>query len=85
MDNRYDNLARIQRYNGPLLQSHGTNDELIPMAFARRLFDASPTTTKQWLEFPGLDHNSPQPASYYEGLRHFLDILSNPVHHDKTP
>ena len=85
MDNRYDNLARIQRYNGPLLQSHGTNDELIPMTFARRLFDASPTTTKQWLEFPGLCHNSPQPASYYVGLSRFLDLLSNPVHHGKIP
>jgi fermentation-respiration switch protein FrsA (DUF1100 family) len=85
MDNRYDNLARIQRYKGPLLQSHGTNDELIPMAAARRLFDASPTTTKKWLEFPGLGHNSPQPASYYVGLKRFLDPLSNPVHHDNVP
>ena len=26
MKNRYDNLARIQHYTGPLLQSHGTAD-----------------------------------------------------------
>ena len=73
MANRYDNLERIQHYNGPLLQSHGVQDGLIPISFARRLYDASPSKSKQWLEFPGLGHNSPMPTSYYARLAAFLD------------
>jgi fermentation-respiration switch protein FrsA (DUF1100 family) len=72
MSNRYDNLNRIQRYHGPLLQSHGTKDELIPIALARQLFDKAPSANKRWLEFPGLGHNSPMPRTYYDALAAFI-------------
>ncbi len=72
MSNRYDNLSRIQRYKGPLLQSHGTQDELIPLSFARRLFDVAPSASKHWLELPGLGHNSASPRRYYDELAVFL-------------
>ena len=73
MSNRYDNLSRIQRYTGPLLQSHGTQDEFIPLSFARRLFDVAPSTNKRWLEFAGLRHNSAMPHRYYDELAEFLN------------
>jgi uncharacterized protein len=73
MANRYDNMTRIQRYEGPLLQSHGTRDELILLSFARQLFDAAPSTNKHWLEFPDLGHNSGMPRRYYAQLAMFLD------------
>ncbi len=73
MDNRYDCLARIRLYRGPLFQSHGTTDQLMPLEIGRHLFDASPSPMKRWLEFPGLGHNSPWPESYYDELAVFLD------------
>jgi hypothetical protein len=73
MSNRYDNLNRIQKYSGPLLQSHGTKDELIPISCARRLYDAVPSARKQWLEFAGLGHNSAMPRRYYDSLAAFLN------------
>jgi fermentation-respiration switch protein FrsA (DUF1100 family) len=73
MDNRYDCLSRIVRFRGPLLQSHGTADELIPLAMARQLFDSAPSVKKHWLAFPDLGHNSPWPPSYYDDLAGFLD------------
>lgn len=73
MVNRYDNVDRIQRYHGPLMQSHGTKDELIPLSVARRLFDAAPSKIKRWQELPGLGHNSPMPRRYYVELTGFLD------------
>jgi fermentation-respiration switch protein FrsA (DUF1100 family) len=73
MSNRYDNLSRIQKYHGPLLQSHGARDELIPISLARRLYDAAPSQPKQWLEFAGLGHNSAAPRGYYDSLAAFLD------------
>src|SRR3954451_242936 len=64
MSNRYDNLAAIQKYNGPFLQSHGTSDELIPIRNARELFDTAPSTRKKWIEHRNLGYNSPLPENY---------------------
>jgi uncharacterized protein len=75
MKNRYDNLNRIRRYNGPLLQSHGTADVLIPIGLARSLFDASPSRNKKWLELPNRGHNDPLPFSYYNELAAFLNAV----------
>ncbi|HVT29992.1 MAG TPA: alpha/beta hydrolase [Lacipirellulaceae bacterium] len=85
MKNRYDNLVRIRQYHGPLLQSHGTADELVPLSFAQRLFDASPSKLKQWLELRGLDHNSPAPIGYFTQLRNFLDSAANSSHISENP
>jgi fermentation-respiration switch protein FrsA (DUF1100 family) len=76
MDNRYDCLARIQRYSGPFFQSHGAVDVLMPLEIGRRLFDASPSQVKRWVEFPGLGHNSPWPDSYYDELAAFLNSVA---------
>jgi fermentation-respiration switch protein FrsA (DUF1100 family) len=73
MDNRYDSVERIRHYSGPLMQCHGTDDSIVPVELARRLFDASPSRMKKWLPFPGLGHNSDWPALYYTSLGGFLD------------
>jgi uncharacterized protein len=73
MDNRYDSLSRIQRYDGPVFQIHGTADGLVPIAFARQLFEASPSREKRFLEMTDRGHNDSWPASYYGELAKFLD------------
>jgi fermentation-respiration switch protein FrsA (DUF1100 family) len=75
MRNRYDSIGRIAAHDGPVLQSHGTSDEVIPYSEARRLFEAVPSKQKQWVDVPGGYHNTPQPASYYPVLREFLEGL----------
>ena len=40
MTQRFNSLKKIKNYEGPLLQSHGDADELIPIAQGRELFDA---------------------------------------------
>ncbi len=75
MDNRYDSLSRIKKYSGPLVQTHGASDTLVPIALARLLFDDAPTATKKWIEFPDLGHNSDWPADYYDDLAVFLDSV----------
>jgi fermentation-respiration switch protein FrsA (DUF1100 family) len=72
MDNRYDSVSQIRRYSGPVLQSHGSADEVVPINLGRKLFDAVPCEKKQWVEFPGLAHNDACPASYYDELSAFL-------------
>ncbi len=78
MKNRFDNLARIQQYEGPLLQSHGTTDELIPIGLARKLFDAAPSHTKKWLEYKNWGHNDSPPPQYFRDLATFLDSADPP-------
>jgi fermentation-respiration switch protein FrsA (DUF1100 family) len=79
MKNRYDSLSRIKGYVGPVVQSHGMADILVPIAVARALFAAAPSTQKQWFEFDGLDHNSNYPDGYHADLRQCLDRFINPV------
>jgi fermentation-respiration switch protein FrsA (DUF1100 family) len=79
MKNRYDSLSRIQNYSGPVIQSHGIADTLVPIDAARALFAAAPTTHKRWLEFDGLDHNSDYPPEYQAELRRFLDRFTTPI------
>lgn len=72
MQTRLNSIAKIRNYRGPLLQSHGTADRLIPFAIGRKLFDAA-NEPKQFVAIPGGDHNDPQTDEYYVALSSFLD------------
>lgn len=81
MKNRYDAVDQIGDYAGPVFQSHGTADWIVPIGLGRQLFAAAPTAQKRFVEYPGLDHNDPEPASYFRDLAQFLNKLdaSKPV------
>ena len=68
---RLDALAKIKNYHGPLIQSHGDADTIVPYKLGRRLFDAA-NEPKQWITFPGGDHNDLRSRSYYEKLGQFV-------------
>lgn len=71
---RFDSLAKIRDYHGPLLQSHGDADTIVPYRFGRRLFEAA-NEPKQFVTIPNRDHNEPQTREYYQTLIAFLDGL----------
>jgi fermentation-respiration switch protein FrsA (DUF1100 family) len=73
--NRFDSLARIQHYDGPLLASHSERDEVIPFRFGKKLFDAAPSEHKKFLVFENAGHNW-CPPEYYAALDAFLDDVS---------
>lgn len=75
MRNRYPSIERIARYHGPLLQSHGTADEVVPYEMGRKLFDAAATPNKRFITVEGGGHNTPQPDEYFDALVAFLDSL----------
>jgi hypothetical protein len=75
MRNRFPSAERIRNYDGPLLQIHGTADEIVPLSLARPLFDASGSEHKQFIEVPGGTHNDPLPPVAFEGLVEFLNNL----------
>jgi hypothetical protein len=75
MRNRFDSLGRIGAYQGPLFQSHGTADRIVPLELGRALYEAAPSQKKELLEIPGGYHNDEPPNAYYDALALFLDAL----------
>jgi hypothetical protein len=71
---QFNSLKKIPNYHGPLLQSHGDADTIVPYALGRRLFEAA-NEPKHFITLPGGDHNDPQDRAYYDELIRFLDGL----------
>lgn len=71
MRTRLDSAAKIGRYRGPLLESHGDADTVVPYKLGRRLFEAA-NEPKRFITLPGADHNDPPPTAYYQTLAAFL-------------
>jgi uncharacterized protein len=74
MRNQYRSIDKIGRYSGPLLQSHGNRDRIVPFAVGQRLFDAAPGT-KRFFTIEGGDHNDPEPDEYSVAFEDFLSSL----------
>ena len=68
---RLDSLSKIGDYGGPLLQSHGDADRIIPFDHGSRLFAAA-NEPKRFVTISGRDHNDPQTPEYYQALKQFL-------------
>jgi uncharacterized protein len=74
MQTQFDSVTKIRKYYGPLLQSHGTGDRLLPYSMGQELFVAA-NQPKKFISIPGADHQDPQTPEYYEALNEFLDSL----------
>ncbi|QDU97981.1 alpha/beta hydrolase [Lignipirellula cremea] len=75
MTERFNSLRKIKKYQGPLLQSHGDADQLIPLEQAQKLFAAAPGKKKTFIVIPGANHNDPQSDEYRDALDAFLREL----------
>jgi fermentation-respiration switch protein FrsA (DUF1100 family) len=53
---RFDSLNRIARLRAPVLILHGDEDEIVPIAHGRQLFDRA-SHPKQFFTIPGASHN----------------------------
>ncbi len=74
MTQRLNSAGKIGNYSGPLLQSHGDKDQLIPIELGRKLFDAA-GEPKQFFVLPGAGHNDPQPEEYRRVFDEFIASL----------
>jgi uncharacterized protein len=71
MKAQMNSLAKIPSYHGPLLQSHGTADRLIPYEMSQQLFAAA-NQPKRFIPIEGGGHNCSQTDDYYVALREFV-------------
>lgn len=75
MRNSFRSVPRIAHYQGPLLQIHGTHDTVVPIEFARPLYEAAPSKNKRFVEIANGEHNDPLPEYGYKALVEFLEAL----------
>ncbi len=71
MQTRLDSQAKIHLYRGPLLQTHGDADWVVPFALGRQLFEAA-NEPKRFVHVPGGGHNDPPNREYFQALHEFL-------------
>jgi uncharacterized protein len=74
MTMRMDSLAKIRKYKGPVLISHGDADEVIPFAEGQKLFDAAPGT-KRFFREPGGKHGDGRSEGYRVAFEDFLTLV----------
>ena len=75
MHSQMNSEEKIRQYHGPILQSHGTADSLVPFELGQRLHAAAPTENKRFISMPGHDHNDPASPAFWDALAEFLTSL----------
>ena len=73
MQNQLNSAAAIESCDVPLFQSHGEDDQLIPIELGRKLFDNSPSSNKVFFPVPGMGHLDPLPRQYWIELEAFVE------------
>lgn len=74
MTQRYDSVSKLAKYDGPLLQSHGDRDDIIPIELGQRLH-AAHSGPKRFIRIPDANHLNADSESYRVELANFLGEL----------
>ena len=74
MQNKYPSVDNIKYYQGPVLISHGDQDEIVPYTLGQQLFEAA-NDPKKFVTIRGGGHNDAYSADYARALQDFLRAL----------
>ena len=69
----------LQKYHGPLLILHGDQDEIVPFAAGRRVFERAPSVKKRLVAIEGAHHNDlhvADPGLYWSTIDTFVSELA---------
>lgn len=75
MRNRYDSVARLESYRGPLIQVHGPPDRVVPIKHAKRLFESADCEPREFKTIPNLGHNDPMGESVLAEIATFVKAI----------
>lgn len=67
MNSQMDSVNKIHKYRGPVLQVHGTADEVVPYRLGEALFKAA-NGPKKFIGIEGGDHRQTHTAEYLTAL-----------------
>ena len=73
MQNRFESAKKIAGYTGPLLQSHGEADRVIPFKFGEKLYKACPSAEKEFFSKERMGHFSPLDDEFLALVKAFGD------------
>ncbi len=71
---RFDSASKIDKVRAPLLQFHGTQDEIVPYRLGQKLHESA-REPKEFVPIPGATHNDTYfvgGKTYFEKIRSFL-------------
>jgi uncharacterized protein len=71
---QFNSLAKIRSYSGPLLQTHGDADRVIPFKLGCKLFEAA-NEPKQFVPVAGGGHNNLTAGEFVQALDCFIGSL----------
>jgi hypothetical protein len=79
---RYPSQARIASVTCPVLQVHGTDDDIVPLELARKLFAATPERSadgiaKRFVEVPDVGHNDIGVSNFRAAIGEMLGRIAN--------
>jgi fermentation-respiration switch protein FrsA (DUF1100 family) len=74
MSIQLDSQSKIRNYHGPLLQSHGEGDDVVPIALGEKLFAAA-NQPKQFVRIKRGGHMAPPSREYQLALDQFFRSL----------
>ncbi len=76
---RYDTLSKVRQYGGPLLVMHGEADNTVPEWMGQRVFEASPSAHKTYVQFPGSGHADIAADLVVPPITQFMDRCQSSV------
>jgi uncharacterized protein len=84
MKNRFDSAAYVTNFQKPLVVIGAEEDEVIPIAHAKSLYDSASRADRTWIEIPGLRHNDPLPDQVVRQSFDAIDRVPELVASDQT-
>jgi fermentation-respiration switch protein FrsA (DUF1100 family) len=73
---KLNSVSKIPQFKGPLLQSHGTADKIIPITSGEKLFQAA-NNPKTFVRLDGADHNDWLTEEYLRQLDAYLTRIAD--------
>ncbi len=75
MRNQFDSEKAIDAYDGPLHQSHGEADRIVPFRFGEQLYAKATHPKSTFVNLGNMGHNDGFPRDYWKTLNSWIDSI----------
>ena len=77
MQNNFNSAVAIENYSGPLFQSHGEADTIVPIEFGEKVHAKSSHPLNEFVRLPDIGHNDGFPGGYWPRVSEWLDKVES--------